>query len=185
MFDVDWEWNPDTSGEFGGARDEEALTMQAALAKQTGCLTQDGINNGGNKDQDRQNCQKLNAASATIDLGLMKFKPGEYKYMSSRNNNFSNRAQKATITATDLTSVPPDAAENVKVEQINSGKKKHACTICNLWPVAACNPACSPACNRMYSRQGGAQGRQHHGGGHPQRHPRRAEERQGRDRGVG
>ena len=177
MFDVDWEWNPDsTSNVFGGARDEERLTMQAALAKQTRCLEE------ANSDSAWQNCEKL---AATMDLGLMKFKPGEYKYMSSRNNNFSNRAQKATITATDLTSVPPDAAENVKVEPINSGKKKHACTICNLWPVAACNPACSPACNRMYSRQGGAQGRQNHGGGHPQRHPRRAEERQGRDRGVG
>ena len=35
MFDVSREWNPDTSGTFGGARDEEKLTMQAALAKQT------------------------------------------------------------------------------------------------------------------------------------------------------
>ena len=122
MFDVDWEWNPDsTSNVFGGARDEETLTMQAALAKQTGCLTQDEINNGGQKDQDRQNCQKLNAAAATIDLGLMKFKPGEYKYMSSRNNNFSNRAQKASICVSDLPSVPPDAPENVKVEAIASG----------------------------------------------------------------
>ena len=120
MFDVDWESNPDsTSSEFGGARDEERLTMQAALAKQTGCLTEDDID----KDQQRQNCQKLNAASATIDLGLMKFKPGEYKYMSSRNNNFSNRAQKASITVTDLPSVPPDAAENVQVEAIESGNE--------------------------------------------------------------
>ena len=115
MFDVDWEWNPDsTSSEFGGARDEERLTMQAALAKQTRCLEE------ANSDSAWQNCEKL---AATMDLGLMKFKPGEYKYMSSRNNNFSNRAQKASITVTDLPSVPPDAAENVQVEAIESGNE--------------------------------------------------------------
>ena len=121
MFDVDWEWNPDTSGEFGGARDEETLTMQAALAKQTGCLTQD-------KDQERQNCQKLNAVSATIDHGLMKFKPGEYKYTSSRNNNFSNRAQKASIKV-DLPSGTPDAPQNVMVgsELTMEWTSQHSC----------------------------------------------------------
>ena len=75
--------------------------------------------------QDANNCEKLNAAAPTIDLGvlqvrspphlppspphlptsphispyLLQFKPGTYKYMSSRNNNFSNRVQKVPVLA--------------------------------------------------------------------------------------
>jgi len=93
MFDVTWEWNPEQAGVHAGPRDEAVLTKQAALSKQTNCLAAGDING----DQQRQNCEKLNAASATVDLGLMKFKAGTYKYMSSRNNNFSNRAQKAML----------------------------------------------------------------------------------------
>ena len=42
---------------------------------------------------------KLNAAPAYFDAGLVALnRIGEYHYMSSRNNNFSNRSQKASIT---------------------------------------------------------------------------------------
>merc|ERR1719502_254057 len=104
MFDVAWEWNPEaTGGTFGGVRNQQSLTKQAALAKQTGCAAQGNVNN----DQQRTNCEKLNNAAATVDLGLVRFKPGNYQYMSSRNNNFSNRAQKATLkTLTEPSSVP-------------------------------------------------------------------------------
>ena len=89
MFDVAWEWNPEpTGGTFGGARAQTALVKQAALAKQQGCAANP------NNDQQRTNCEKLNNAAATVNLGLLRFRPGNYNYMSSRNNNFSNRAQK-------------------------------------------------------------------------------------------
>merc|ERR1712227_1007306 len=106
MFDVEWEWNPEpTNSQFGGSRDKAALSKQFALVKQTGCLTEGQINN----DQQRANCQKLNSAAATVDLGLIKFKPGTFKYMSSRNMNFSNRAQKAQISVRDTPTLTPKA----------------------------------------------------------------------------
>jgi hypothetical protein len=102
MFDVQWEWNPETQGTFAGARDLPALTKQFALVKQANCDANP------NNDQDGNNCEKLNNAQATIDLGMLKIKPGQYKYMSSRNNNFSNRAQKAVLTGlASGTRLPP------------------------------------------------------------------------------
>ena len=115
MFDVAWEWNPDTSQDFGGARAQADITKQFALSKQTGC-DQDP-----NNDQDGNNCQKLNAAAATVDLGMLKFKPGEFKYMSSRNMNFSNRAQKAKLTVLNSPSVTPKAPVAVTVTPRDTG----------------------------------------------------------------
>jgi len=107
MFDVMWEWNPEAAGTFGGPRAQEALTKQFALSKQTACDADP------NNDQQRTNCEKLNNAAATVDLGLLRFKPGNYSYMSSRNNNFSNRAQKATITTLTEATVSPGAPTHV------------------------------------------------------------------------
>ena len=76
MFDVAWEWNPDTTNDFGGPRDKDNLVKQFALSKQTNCDTNP------NNDQDANNCQKLNAAAATVDLGMLKFKPGEFSCTS-------------------------------------------------------------------------------------------------------
>lgn len=110
MFDVQWEWNPETKAGFSGPRNKDVLTKQFALVKQTNCLAESDING----DQQRQNCKKLNAADATIDLGLLKFKPGNYTYMSSRNNNFSNRAQKAKLKVLDVPSAPVSQPVNVQ-----------------------------------------------------------------------
>jgi hypothetical protein len=51
------------------------------------------------KDQQNvKNCKKLNMASAYFDGGLVKMdNTGEYYYISTRNNNFSNRDQRGTI----------------------------------------------------------------------------------------
>merc|ERR1719502_446862 len=114
MFDVEWEWNPEGGGTFAGARDKAELTKQAALVKQTDC--QQNPNN----DHQRTNCQKLNNAAATIDLGLMKFKPGEYRYMSSRDNNFSNRAMKAKMTVSSSATVTPGAPVAVSAVAVAS-----------------------------------------------------------------
>jgi len=108
MFDVAWEWNPEPVGStFGGAREKTALQKQAALAKQQNCEANP------NNDQQRTNCEKLNNAAATVDLGLMQFKPGSYKYMSSRNNNFSNRAQKASLTTRVAGKITPKKPTHV------------------------------------------------------------------------
>ena len=115
MFDVAWEWNPEGGGEFSGARDRANLVKQFALSKQTNC------DQNPNNDQDANNCQKLNAAAATVDLGMLKFKPGEFKYMSSRNMNFSNRAQKATLSVLSTPSVVPKPPVAVTVNAVDSG----------------------------------------------------------------
>ena len=39
----------------------------------------------------------LNNAPASYNGGLLRFSPGEYVYMCTRNNNFSNRGQKGAI----------------------------------------------------------------------------------------
>jgi hypothetical protein len=72
---------------------------------QTGCLTTSQLTQG---DQDPNNCYVLNAADQYFDGGLIRMNnTGTYYYMSSRNNNFSNRAQKAALT---VDTVIPDWA---------------------------------------------------------------------------
>jgi len=43
------------------------------------------------------NCGKLNSAPAHFDGGLNQFPSGTYYYVSTRNNNFSNRSQKGIL----------------------------------------------------------------------------------------
>jgi len=77
--------------------------MLFALQNQTNCLTLDQLltkngGNTGNVDQDPQNCAKLNAAAPYFNGGLVSIsKEGVYHYMSTRNNNFTNRSQKGTV----------------------------------------------------------------------------------------
>lgn len=77
---------------------------------QTGCLPDSQLTNG---DQDVNNCKKLNAASQRFDAGLIKMNhTGEFFYMASRNNNFSNRGHKGIIT---VNSFIPDWAVGLVV----------------------------------------------------------------------
>jgi hypothetical protein len=70
----------------------------AAYLGQTGCATAAQLKAAGNADQNAANCYVLNAAPARFDAGLVKMTElGDYYYMSTRNNNFSNRSQKASI----------------------------------------------------------------------------------------
>lgn len=84
--------------------DNDDLRRRMAHLDQANCLSLADLrtknnNNNNNVEQDTQNCMKLNAASPYFDGGLVKMnKTGSFYYMSSRNNNFSNRGQKATIT---------------------------------------------------------------------------------------
>jgi len=65
-----------------------------------------GNNNG--KQQDPQNCAVLNGMGGnSFDSGLVKMtEAGTFHYMSSRNNNFTNRSQKGTIVVGSVFSVP-------------------------------------------------------------------------------
>jgi len=69
------------------------------------CLTKTMLDNDPNRDQNPQNCAKLNGPVVYFDGGLVKMtQVGTYYYMSTRNNNFSNRSQKGTIEVDGLLS---------------------------------------------------------------------------------
>ena len=54
-------------------------------------------NNGGAQN-DKRNCAVLNRAPAYFDGGVQRAPAvGTYRYMSTRNNNFSNRSQKVRV----------------------------------------------------------------------------------------
>merc|ERR1712190_684472 len=58
-------------------------------------------------DNDVGNCRQLNGASAYFDGGLVEMtQVGEHLFSSTRNNDFTNRAQKSTITVTQATLSP-------------------------------------------------------------------------------
>jgi hypothetical protein len=71
----------------------------AAFIGQTNCADYTAVETGAVNDQDTTNCAKLNGnPTGYFDLGLLRLnRTGTYNYMSSRNNNFSNRGQKASL----------------------------------------------------------------------------------------
>jgi hypothetical protein len=83
--------------------EDRRLRLRMAMLDQTDCLTYEELltkngGNAGNAEADVQNCMKLNAAPQYFDGGLVRMNlTGEFYYMSSRNNNFSNRGQKGAI----------------------------------------------------------------------------------------
>eukprot|EP01104_Vermistella_antarctica_P002452 TRINITY_DN12697_c0_g1_i1.p1 TRINITY_DN12697_c0_g1~~TRINITY_DN12697_c0_g1_i1.p1 ORF type:complete len:612 (-),score=191.55 TRINITY_DN12697_c0_g1_i1:86-1921(-) len=94
---------------------DEAMRKRMAYIDQddiegddTKCLTLKELNEKNNNNQaaierDVQNCAKLNAAGPYFDGGVTQLKKtGGYEYMSTRNNNFSNRSQKGEITVKEI-----------------------------------------------------------------------------------
>jgi len=83
---------------------DDGLKYQLAYLNQKNCSSIDDLNNRNNNDQnqvnqDRQNCFKLNSAAQYFDGGLQQAsKTGTFRYMSTRNNNYTNRSQKGIIT---------------------------------------------------------------------------------------
>ena len=77
--------------------DDERLQARMAFIDQVNCAA------GQVDDEDVTNCQKLNAAPTPyFDGGIYRVnRTGEWHYMGTRNNNFSNRSQKGYMTAED------------------------------------------------------------------------------------
>jgi len=72
------------------------------------CPTQAQLLAANNNDenqakQDPKNCFKLNAMPQYFNAGLVQMnKTGTYFYMNSRNNNFTNRGQKAVLVVDNV-----------------------------------------------------------------------------------
>jgi len=83
--------------------EDPELRKRMAMLDQTDCLSQEELlakndNNQNDAEQDVQNCMKLNAASQYFDGGLVRMNlTGDFYYVSTRNNNFTNRGQKGAI----------------------------------------------------------------------------------------
>jgi len=81
-----------------GKPDADVINKFAMLG-QTGCATTEEVNAAGNRDNNVNNCGRLNRAlSPYFDAGLIQMKAsGTFSYMCTRNNNFSNRSHKAQL----------------------------------------------------------------------------------------
>lgn len=82
---------------------EDPMFDDARLMSRMAFIDQENCANGDVDDEDVTNCQKLNAAPTPyFDGGIYRVnRTGEWHYMCTRNNNFSNRSQKGYITADD------------------------------------------------------------------------------------
>jgi hypothetical protein len=114
------------------------VVYSLAYIGQTKCKTLQqllALNAGNRRDNDEENCSKLSAAQTPyFDAGLVKMrKTGQATYFSTRNNNFTNREQKAIITVADrYTPAPPlpkwplsSTAVHAKVGCANGACKPH------------------------------------------------------------
>jgi plastocyanin len=95
----------DTSGQafemaylnqYGGA-------VCQTTSQQSCCRTVTQLQAENNPDQDAQNCAKLNGPVQYYDAGPVRMtKTGTYYYMSTRNNDFTNRSQKGILNIDSL-----------------------------------------------------------------------------------
>lgn len=83
--------------------DEATVRKMAYIRQDVRCV--DGTcvpslrcDDNSNDENSVNNCKELNAAPGYFDGGLVRMdRPGSFSYTSTRNNDFSNRSQKATI----------------------------------------------------------------------------------------
>eukprot|EP00276_Gloeochaete_wittrockiana_P013313 CAMPEP_0184332064 /NCGR_PEP_ID=MMETSP1089-20130417/1332_1 /TAXON_ID=38269 ORGANISM="Gloeochaete wittrockiana, Strain SAG46.84" /NCGR_SAMPLE_ID=MMETSP1089 /ASSEMBLY_ACC=CAM_ASM_000445 /LENGTH=605 /DNA_ID=CAMNT_0026655291 /DNA_START=151 /DNA_END=1968 /DNA_ORIENTATION=+ len=94
--------------------DDTDTQARMAFIDQVNCLSMAELraannNNDNDIEQDVRNCMKLNGAPTPyFDGGVLRLNnTGTFHYMSTRNNNFSNRSQKATLVVTDDSSTLP------------------------------------------------------------------------------
>ena len=91
---AEWVWSSMNSASNSVLESNENLIIQMASSGFYGCKT--GCNNPVENANDVLNTQ-LNNAPASFHGNIMKFPAGQYYYMCTRNNNFSNRAQKGNL----------------------------------------------------------------------------------------
>lgn len=84
--------------------DNQSTRDRMAHLMQQDCLSLEDLEAAGNEDQNPQNCFKLNAAPTPyFNGGLIRMnKTGTFYYMSTRNNNFTNRSQKGSLNVKPL-----------------------------------------------------------------------------------
>jgi len=105
---------------------QQSVAKRWALLDQTNCgsFTDNGNNGNGNDQNAHDNCGKLNSAPnrfpPNFQDGVLRFSAGTYKYGSSRNNNFSNRSQKATLTVLPTSSSSSVSAGTIAGATIGS-----------------------------------------------------------------
>jgi hypothetical protein len=86
-------------------------TINQDIFNSTMCYTYQELLRNINIDEDLKNCAILNAAPPYFNMVPLKInKTGTYLLMNSRNNNFSNRAQKMIMTIVNKTTPEPSAS---------------------------------------------------------------------------
>ena len=91
---VDWVWSSVNDDSVKSSNENLLVQMASSgyYSCKNGCR-RSSDNMGGLQNQ-------LNNAPASFKGNVVRFPTGQYQYMCTRNNNFSNRAQKAEIVVT-------------------------------------------------------------------------------------
>merc|ERR1739838_989745 len=89
------------------SQDQPWEDPEACYAPEDCAIIGNGNNICDNDEQGIKNCALLNQAPAYFDAGAIELtaNPGTFHFMSTRNNNFSNRDQKLTVHVTLSTTV--------------------------------------------------------------------------------
>jgi len=96
-----WVWSALENDEETNLKNvSENLVVQMASSGYYSCLRETDCNRAVESDQVETLQSQLDNAPASFHGNIVKFNRGEYFFISTRNNNFSNRAQKGRFTVT-------------------------------------------------------------------------------------
>ncbi|CBY24803.1 unnamed protein product [Oikopleura dioica] len=91
---ADWIWSSVSS--MKKLNNTEELELQLASSGFYECFEKENCDYSLNENKNQLQDQ-LNNAPAYFAGNIVRMNPGVHQYLSTRNNNFSNRAQKGTI----------------------------------------------------------------------------------------
>ena len=95
-----WVWSALENSEGQDFKNaSENLVVQMASSGYYSCLREADCNRAV-ESEDLLLQSQLDNAPASFHGNIVKFSPGQYFFISTRNNNFSNRAQKGRFTVT-------------------------------------------------------------------------------------